>query len=115
MDAISGFPTPMMYNSRAGPAVDKLIEQKDENGDGLLSPTEFGVPEEIFNKIDANADGQLDKDELIRKRDKTVPLKGGMGDAWDTAYASLFLASDEARFITSVTLAVDGGQSARIG
>ena len=57
----------------------------------------------------------MDKDELTKRRDKTVPLKGGMGDAWDTAYAALFLASDEAKFITSVNLAVDGGQSARIG
>jgi NAD(P)-dependent dehydrogenase (short-subunit alcohol dehydrogenase family) len=57
----------------------------------------------------------LDKDELIKRRDKAVPLKGGMGDAWDTAYAALFLASDEAKFITSVTLTVDGGQSGRIG
>ncbi|MCF8111160.1 MAG: SDR family oxidoreductase [Desulfobacteraceae bacterium] len=56
-----------------------------------------------------------EKEELIKKRDSAVPLKGGMGDAWDTAYAALFLASDEARFITSVALAVDGGQSARIG
>ncbi|RJQ86482.1 MAG: SDR family oxidoreductase [Desulfobacteraceae bacterium] len=57
----------------------------------------------------------ISKEELIRKRDSAVPLKGGMGDAWDTAYAALFLASDEARFITSVILPVDGGQSARIG
>lgn len=56
-----------------------------------------------------------DKEELIKRRDAAVPLKGGMGDAWDTAYAALFLASDEAKFITSVALAVDGGQSARIG
>jgi NAD(P)-dependent dehydrogenase (short-subunit alcohol dehydrogenase family) len=74
---------------------------------GLLK-TPFAI-ETISKVLD------LDKDELIRKRDKAVPLKGGMGDAWDTAYASLFLASDEARFITSVTLTVDGGQSARIG
>jgi NAD(P)-dependent dehydrogenase (short-subunit alcohol dehydrogenase family) len=38
-----------------------------------------------------------------------------MGDAWDAAYAALFLASDEAKFITSVCLPVDGGQSAKIG
>jgi NAD(P)-dependent dehydrogenase (short-subunit alcohol dehydrogenase family) len=38
-----------------------------------------------------------------------------MGTAWDIAYASLFLVSDEARFITGVILPVDGGQSARIG
>ena len=57
----------------------------------------------------------IDKEKLIRKRDDAVPLKGGMGDAWDTAYAALFLASDEAKFITSVTLPVDGGQCAKIG
>lgn len=44
-----------------------------------------------------------------------VPLKGGMGSAWDTANAALFLASDEARFITGVLLPVDGGASVRVG
>jgi NAD(P)-dependent dehydrogenase (short-subunit alcohol dehydrogenase family) len=38
-----------------------------------------------------------------------------MGSAWDVANAALFLASDEARFVTGVLLAVDGGQSARSG
>jgi NAD(P)-dependent dehydrogenase (short-subunit alcohol dehydrogenase family) len=38
-----------------------------------------------------------------------------MGTAWDVAYASLFLHSDEAGFITGVVLPVDGGQAARIG
>lgn len=55
------------------------------------------------------------KEELIKIRNARVPLKGGMGDAWDTAYAALFLASDEAKFITSVILPVDGGQSSKIG
>ena len=40
---------------------------------------------------------------------------GKMGTAWDVANAALFLASDEAKFITGVVLPVDGGQSARIG
>jgi NAD(P)-dependent dehydrogenase (short-subunit alcohol dehydrogenase family) len=44
-----------------------------------------------------------------------VPLGAKMGDAWDVAYAALYLASDEARFVTGVALAVDGGQSARVG
>jgi NAD(P)-dependent dehydrogenase (short-subunit alcohol dehydrogenase family) len=48
-------------------------------------------------------------------RNQSVPLKGGMGSAWDVAHAALFLASDEARFITGVLLAVDGGQSSRVG
>lgn len=57
----------------------------------------------------------ISKEELIKRRNSQVPLQGGMGDGWDTAYAALFLASDEAKFITSVILPVDGGQSARIG
>ncbi len=48
------------------------------------------------------------------ERDAQVPL-GKMGTAWDVAAAALFLASDEARYITGVLLAVDGGLSARIG
>ena len=55
------------------------------------------------------------RDEIAAARDATVPLKGGMGSAWDVAQASLFLASDAARFITGVALPVDGGTLARIG
>lgn len=43
------------------------------------------------------------------ERDAQVPLRGKMGTGWDTAYAALFLASDEARFITGEVLRVDGG------
>ena len=48
-------------------------------------------------------------------RSAMVPLKGGMGSAWDVANAALFLASDESGFVTGVLLPVDGGQGARIG
>ncbi len=48
-------------------------------------------------------------------RNARVPLGAKMGDAWDVAYAALFLASDEAKFITGVVLAVDGGGSVRRG
>lgn len=57
----------------------------------------------------------ISTDELIRERDEMVPLKGGMGSAWDIAHAALFLASEEAGFITGVVLPVDGGQSIRVG
>jgi NAD(P)-dependent dehydrogenase (short-subunit alcohol dehydrogenase family) len=57
----------------------------------------------------------ISKDTLIEARDRQVPLGEKMGSAWDVAYAALFLASDESKFITGVILPVDGGQSARIG
>jgi len=57
----------------------------------------------------------IPREDLIRQRDAQVPLGGKMGTAWDVAHAALFLASDEAKFITGVALAVDGGQSAKIG
>ncbi|MFX1525733.1 MAG: SDR family NAD(P)-dependent oxidoreductase [Promethearchaeota archaeon] len=57
----------------------------------------------------------ISKEDLIKMRNSMVPLKGGMGSAWDIANAALFLASDEAKFITSVILPVDGGQSGKIG
>ena len=57
----------------------------------------------------------IPRERYAARRDESVPLKGGMGSAWDVAYAALFLASDEARFITGVLLAVDGGQSTRSG
>lgn len=48
-------------------------------------------------------------------RNARVPLRGKMGTGWDTAHAALFLASDDANFITGVLLPVDGGMSARVG
>jgi NAD(P)-dependent dehydrogenase (short-subunit alcohol dehydrogenase family) len=57
----------------------------------------------------------ISKEQLIQQRDSMVPLKGGMGSGWDIAYAALFLVSDEAKFITSVVLPVDGGQCGKVG
>jgi NAD(P)-dependent dehydrogenase (short-subunit alcohol dehydrogenase family) len=57
----------------------------------------------------------IDREQLVQERDAQVPLGAKMGTAWDIANAALFLASDEAKFITGVILPVDGGQSARIG
>ena len=53
-------------------------------------------------------------DEMVAARNAMVPL-GHMGTAWDVAAAAVFLASDEARFITGVCLPVDGGQSCAAG
>jgi NAD(P)-dependent dehydrogenase (short-subunit alcohol dehydrogenase family) len=53
--------------------------------------------------------------EIEAQRDAQVPLRQKMGTGWDVANAALFLASDEANFITGVTLPVDGGASVRRG
>ena len=53
--------------------------------------------------------------EIAALRDARVPLRHRMGTAWDVANAALFLASDEACFITGVALPVDGGALVNIG
>jgi len=53
-----------------------------------------------------------DVEALLRQRQARIPL-GFMGDGRDTANAALFLASDEARFITGTEIVVDGGMTVR--
>tara|TARA_R110000751_G_scaffold292626_1_gene399963 strand:- start:10031 stop:10831 length:801 start_codon:yes stop_codon:yes gene_type:complete len=53
-----------------------------------------------------------DVDALLQQRLKRIPL-GWMGDGRDTANAALFLASEEARFVTGTEIIVDGGMSVR--
>jgi NAD(P)-dependent dehydrogenase (short-subunit alcohol dehydrogenase family) len=57
----------------------------------------------------------VDPEEIRQLRHEQVPLRRKMGTAWDVANAALFLASDDAAFITGVILAVDGGHSIRVG
>lgn len=47
-------------------------------------------------------------EDMWRKRDAMSPT-GKQGEAWDIAYAALFLASDEAKYVNGVVLPVDGG------
>jgi len=54
----------------------------------------------------------IDRERLVRGRDEAVPMKR-MGEAWDVAYAALYLASDEARYVTGAVLPVDGGLSCK--
>lgn len=56
----------------------------------------------------ADSYGGGDLEAMWRARDQQVPM-GHMGDAWDVAHAVLFLASDEARYVTGLELVVDGG------
>jgi NAD(P)-dependent dehydrogenase (short-subunit alcohol dehydrogenase family) len=50
----------------------------------------------------------VDHDKLVRARNQAVPMQR-MGEAWDVAWAALYLASDEAKYVTGVLLPVDGG------
>jgi NAD(P)-dependent dehydrogenase (short-subunit alcohol dehydrogenase family) len=53
-----------------------------------------------------------DRAQVAEFRAAAVPL-GRQGTAWDVANAALFLASDEAAFITGVALPIDGGALCR--
>lgn len=65
--------------------------------------------------VEARLAGQRaggDVEALLRDRVARIPL-GFMGDGRDTANAAVFLASDEARFVTGTEIVVDGGMTAR--
>src|SRR5215469_5844635 len=57
--------------------------------------------------------GQGDIEEMWKVRDAQCPM-GHMGDAWDVAYACLYLASDESKYVTGIELVVDGGISLKL-
>jgi NAD(P)-dependent dehydrogenase (short-subunit alcohol dehydrogenase family) len=50
---------------------------------------------------------------LIAKRHARPPM-GRMGDAWDVAYAALYFACDESKYVTGAELVVDGGLTATV-
>jgi NAD(P)-dependent dehydrogenase (short-subunit alcohol dehydrogenase family) len=65
--------------------------------------------------VEARLAGQRaggDVEKLLQTRVSRIPA-GFMGDGRDTAHAALFLASDEARFVTGTEIIVDGGMVAR--
>lgn len=65
--------------------------------------------------IESNlAERDISRDDLVEERHRRVPM-GHMGEGWDVGWAAVYLASDEARFVTGVLLPVDGGQSTRVG
>ena len=72
-----------------------------------ILPGLMNTPMAIENRV---AKGHK-REDVVADRDRRIPLKGKQGTGWDVAHAALFLHSDEASFITGVTLVVDGGET----
>lgn len=112
----SGYPS-VAYNASKG-AINQLTQniavQYASTGirANCVLPGLMNTPMIVKPLKDAYGAGGVE--EMIRKRDSLVPM-GRMGDAWDVAYAALFLASDEARYITGACLVVDGGLTCKFG
>ena len=112
----STYPTVAYKTTKAGMVAftEQIARQNAEYGiranvilPGLMNtPMAVDTRARTFNKPRA---------EVEAERDARVPLRGKMGTGWDVAYAALFLASDEANFVTGVTLPVDGGALLRGG
>lgn len=77
-----------------------------------IEPGLMNTPMAIDSRVEVWNDS---REEIIKARDAKVPLNGKMGTAWDVANSALFLASDEAKFITGITLMVDGGVHLNVG
>lgn len=77
----------------------------------VIIPGLMQTPMAIEHKLNES----VSREELMKRRDERVPLKGGAGSGWDVAKAAVFLASPDAKFITGASLVIDGGQSLAIG
>ena len=106
----TGYPS-ASYNASKG-AVNQLTQniamQYAEKGirANCVLPGLMNTPMIVEPLKDAYGEGGVE--EMIKIREQQCPMKR-MGEAWDVAYAALFLASDEAKYITGSQLVVDGG------
>lgn len=77
-----------------------------------ILPGLMNTPMAVDRRMDTTGRSRAD---IETERNLKVPLLNLMGDAWDVANAALFLASDEARFVSGIELPVDGASMARVG
>ena len=89
------------------------LDLKEAAEDTVLAHPDLGTNKSalwVFDSKEAGTGGDVEA--LLKSRVDRIPL-GFMGDGRDTANAALFLASDEARFVTGTEIIVDGGMVAR--
>lgn len=72
----------------------------------VIIPGLMQTPMAIEHKLN----NEVSREQIIRVREDRIPLKGPAGDGWDVARAAVFLASQDAKFITGAELVIDGGQ-----
>ena len=77
-----------------------------------ILPGLMDTPMAVDRRVELTGRSRAD---IVAERNAKVPLLNKMGTGWDVANAALFLASDEAQFITGIELPVDGGSLARVG
>lgn len=110
--AITNYPNIAYRTSKAGvnALVNNVAATNAEFGirANSILPGLMNTPMAVENRVGR---GGATREDVIAARDSKVPLGGKMGSAWDVAKAALFLASDDAAFITGAELPVDGGQS----
>ncbi len=112
----STYPTVAYKTTKAGMIAytEQIARQNAEHGirANVILPGLMNTPMAVDTRV--REWGQT-RAEVVAARDARVPLRRKMGTAWDVARAALFLASDEADFITGVALPVDGGALLRSG
>jgi NAD(P)-dependent dehydrogenase (short-subunit alcohol dehydrogenase family) len=106
----TGIPYLTYYTTKAGilqltQSIALEYAEKNIRANAIL-PGLMNTPMIVEPLKEAYGDGDVEK--MIEIRNNQCPTKK-MGDAWDVAYAALFLASDEAKYITGTQLVVDGG------
>lgn len=78
----------------------------------VILPGLMDTPMAVDRRVEAMG---RTREDIAAERDAKVPLLNKMGTGWDVAHAALFLASDEAGFVTGIEMPVDGGSMARVG
>lgn len=112
----SNYPTVAYKTSKVGMVTftEQIAQQNAEYGirANIILPGLMDTPMAVDTRV---REWNQPREQVAAERDARVPLRRKMGTAWDVANACLFLASDEAAFITGVSLPVDGGQQLHTG